>query len=95
MEALIPWLTPALIVAMVAVWLRSDLRDTRQETWDMRGELNGRIDVLAAEMSKRFDEMNRRLDGVSRELAEQRRRMAKLEDSLEGFLAGRRDRDAA
>ena len=112
MEALIPWLTPALIVALAA-WLRSDLRDTRQETRDMRRELNGRIDgvnsridgvskdvnrridVLAAEMSKRFDEVNQRFDGVSRELAEQRERMAKLEGSLEGFLAGRRDRDAA
>ena len=112
MEAFIPWLTPALIVALAA-WLRSDLRDTRQEIRDVRRELNsrfdsvnsrfdgvndridgvsndvnGRIDALATEMSKRFD-------GVSRELAEQRERMAKLEGSLEGFLAGRRDRDAA
>ena len=40
-------------------------------------------------------EMTTRLDQVNRELAEQRERMAKLEGSLEGFLAGRRDRDVA
>ena len=35
MEALVPWLTPALIVALAA-WLRSDLRDMRQEIRDLR-----------------------------------------------------------
>ena len=35
------------------------------------------------------------LDQVQRELGDNRERMAKLEGSLEGFLAGRRDRDAA
>ena len=35
MEALVPWLTPALIVALGA-WLRSDLRDIRQEIRDLR-----------------------------------------------------------
>ena len=39
--------------------------------------------------------MNQRFDGVLREVAELRERMARLEGSLEGFLAGRRDRDAA
>ena len=34
-EALVPWLTPALIVALAA-WLRSDLRDMRQEIRDLR-----------------------------------------------------------
>ena len=37
----------------------------------------------------------RRFDQVSRELADNRERMAKLEGALEGFLAGRRDRNAA
>ena len=40
-------------------------------------------------------EMNARFDQVNRELADLRERMAKLEGSLEGFLAGRRDRDVA
>ena len=35
MEAITPWLTPALIVALAA-WLRSDLRDMRQEIRDLR-----------------------------------------------------------
>ena len=46
--------------------------------------LNGRMDVL-----------NKRFDDVNRELADLRERMAKLKGSLDGFLAGRRDRDAA
>ena len=35
MEAITPWLTPALIVALAAR-LRSDLRDMRQEIRDLR-----------------------------------------------------------
>lgn len=46
-------------------------------------------------MSKRFDGVNKRFDETIREIAEQRERMARLEGSLDGFLAGRRDRDAA
>ena len=34
-------------------------------------------------------------DGVTRDLEGRRERLAKLEGSLEGFLAGGRDRDAA
>ena len=51
---------------------------------EQRRELNGRIDAL-----------NKRFDDVSRELADLRERMARLEGALDGFLAGRRDRDAA
>lgn len=40
------------------------------------------------------EDVNRRLDDVVRDLANLRERVAKLEGSLEGFLAGRRDRDA-
>ena len=105
MDAVTPWITPALLVALFA-WLRLDIRE-------MRRGLNGRIDKtekqlgeridrtekqlgdLAKDMNRRFDEVNVRFDQVNRELADQRERMAKLEGSLEGFLAGRRDRDAA
>lgn len=76
MDALTPWLTPALLVALFT-WLRFDMREQRRE-------MNGRIDAL-----------NKRFDDVSRELADLRERMARLEGALEGFLAGRRDRDAA
>ena len=76
MEAFTPWLTPALLVALVA-WLRS--------------ELINRTDKL----EKRFDGVEKRFDGVNRDIADLRERMARLEGALEGFLAGRRDRDAA
>ena len=39
----------------------------------------------------RFDGVHKRFDAVTRELADLRERIARLE----GFLAGRRDRDAA
>ena len=83
MEGLIPWLTPALIVGLFG-WVRADIRGLRQELGGLRQELGG----LRQEMNARFDQ-------VHRELAEQRERMAKLEGSLEGFLAGRRDREVA
>ena len=51
-------------------------------------ETNKRIDGLSTEMHQRFDR-------VRQELGENRERMAKLEGALEGFLAGRRDREAA
>ena len=78
-----PWLTPALLVGLFT-WLRRDMGELR---CDVR-EQNGRIGTLAQDMNKRFDEVNR-------ELADLRELMAKLEGSLDGFLAGRRDRDVA
>ena len=90
MDALTAWLTPALLLALFT-WLRVDLREQRRE-------LNGRIDGLSKrfdDVDKRFDDVNKRFDDVHRELADPRERMAKLEGSLEGFLAGRRDRDVA
>ena len=56
--------------------------------WITPAETNRRFENLTSEMHKRFDQ-------VQRELGDNRERMAKLEGSLEGFLAGRRDRDAA
>ena len=47
---------------------------------------SGRIETLASHV-------NARLDDVLRELAVLRERVAKLEGSVEGFLAGRRDGD--
>ena len=65
--------------------------------------LNERLDATARGFNERLDAANRdiheridkRFDAVLREIAELRERMAKMEGSLEGFLAGRRDRDAA
>lgn len=46
MEAFIPWLTPALIVALAA-WLRSDLRDIRQEIRDLRRDFSNLAERVA------------------------------------------------
>ena len=46
-------------------------------------------------VSELTSEMHQGFEQVNRELGENRERMAKLEGSLDGFLAGRRDRDAA
>ena len=78
------------------VWIRVMIRDLEA---GMNTRTNQRIDGLAAETNRRFEnltsEMHKRFDQVQRELGDNRERMAKLEGSLEGFLAGRRDRDAA
>ncbi len=76
-------LTPALVVALIA-WLRSELISRTDK-------LDKRFDGI----DKRFDGVDKRFDGVIREIADLRERMARLEGALEGFLAGRRDRDAA
>ena len=60
-----------------------------------RKEINDRIDDLDRDVNKMNQDMNKRFDETIREIAEQRERMARLEGSLYGFLAGRRDRDAA
>ena len=80
MEAITLLLTPALVVALF-VWLRS-------EVVNRTDKLERRFDALT-------DNVNKRFDGVTHEIADLRERMAKLEGALEGFVAGRRDRDAA
>ena len=80
MEAVTPLLTPALVVALF-VWLRSELINRTDK-------LDRRFDALTENVNKRFD-------GVTHEIGDLRERMARLEGALEGFLAGRRDRDAA
>ena len=55
-------------------------------------DINERIDASNRDIHERMD---KRFDAVLHELAELRERMAKMEGSLDGFLAGRRDRDAA
>lgn len=83
MEAFTPWLTPALVIAFFA-WLRSELISRTDK-------LEKRFDGI----EKRFDGVNERFEGLTRQIADLRERMARLEGALEGFLAGRRDRDAA
>ena len=90
MEAVAPWLTPALLVALVA-WLRSELIG-RTDKIEKRFE---GIEKRFEGIEKRFEGIEKRFDAMAREFADLRERMARLEGALEGFLAGRRDRDAA
>ena len=98
MEAIAPWLTPALVVALFA-WLKRDMRDLRKKIRDeisgLRKEIRTEISDFRKEVNARFDGVNARFDAVTREIGDLRERMAKLEGTLEGFVAGRRDRDAA
>ena len=68
--------------------LKSDLSKRMDETNSRVDETNQELRALRAETQQGFE-------NVHRDLGEQRERMAKLEGSLDGFLAGRRDRDAA
>ena len=63
MEAFAPWLTPALVVALIA-WLRSELI-SRTDKIEKRFE----------SVERRFDAVDKRFDGVIREIAELRERM--------------------
>ena len=98
MEAIAPWLTPALVVALFA-WLKRDMRDLRKKIRDeisgLRKEIRTEISDFRKEVNARFDGVNARFDAVTREIGDLRERMAKLEGTLEGFVAGRRDRNAA
>ena len=97
--------TPALIVALFT-WLRSDIRklhdrlDATAKNFNDRLDataksFNDRLDATAKALNERLDAIHARFDTVLREIADLRERMAKMEGSLEGFVAGRRDRDAA
>ena len=109
MEQLPLWITAALVVGLFA-WVRFMFRDLKENMnarmTELKTDTTNRIDDLKTDMNSRFaetnrrfeslsNEMNQRFDQVNRELADNRERMAKLEGALEGFLAGRRDRDAA
>ena len=99
----------SLLMVMMRVLAGTITREsaaTNKRIDDLRTDINTRIDGLERTLDKRIDDTNRNLgalrtetqqgfEQVNRELGEHRERMAKLEGSLDGFLAGRRDRDAA
>ena len=58
-------------------------------------QVNQRFDNVIDGVNKRFDGVNQRFDDMSREFGDLRERMARLEGAMDGFLAGRRDRDVA
>lgn len=51
--------------------------------------------ALVATQATNMLSINKRFDDVLNQIGELRERMARLEDALDGFLAGRRDRDMA
>ena len=69
--------------------------DVKTELGRRIDETNERIDDTNRQIESLASEMHQGFDRVHRELGENRERMAKLEGSLDGFLAGRRDRAAA
>ena len=90
----------ALVAGQGVTLLTLIIRGDRQQKENDRrfDEINRRFDDVNRrfdDVNKRFDDVNKRFDETIREIAEQRERMARLEGSLDGFLAGRRDRDAA
>ena len=57
--------------------------------------LESRLTAHRRELREDLGDVRKRLDAHSEEVGRLRERMARLEGALEGFLAGRRDRDAA
>ena len=75
------WLTPAIVVAVAALLLRSNSR--------LEERLGARID----ETNKRIDETNRRLDGIDNRLRAVEHGQARLEGLMDGLreaISGRR-----
>ena len=75
--------------------VKTELGRRIDETNERIDETNARTDDTNRQIESLASEMHQGFDRVHRELGENRERMAKLEGSLDGFLAGRRDRAAA
>ncbi|MYD88552.1 MAG: hypothetical protein F4018_09370 [Acidobacteria bacterium] len=76
--------------------------DMNRRFENMNDKMNRRFDAIHGEMNRRFDDVNKRFDAMNQRfdettllIGELRDRTGKLEGTIEGFLAGRRDRDAA
>ena len=75
------WLTPAILIAVAALLLRSNSR--------LEERLGARIDGT----NKRIDETNRRLDGIDNRLRAVEHGQARLEGLMDGLreaISGRR-----
>lgn len=86
------WLTPAIVIAVAALLLRSNAR--LEERLGARiDETNRRIDDVNKSLGARIDDMNRHLDGFEGRLRAVEHGQARLEGLLEGLreaIAGRR-----
>ena len=86
------WLTPAILIAVAALLLRSNARLEERlgaRIDDVSNSLSARID----ETNKRIDETNRRLDGIDNRLRTVEHGQARLEGLMDGLreaISGRR-----
>ena len=96
-NALAPLITPALVIALFA-WLRSDLRrlavTVKSDIADVRREVAG-VKAEVAEVRTQVADLGHQVADLGHQVGDLRERMAKLEGTIDGFVAGRRDRDAA
>ena len=86
------------MLRMMATGIGREFTSTNKRIDDLNSRINdtnARIDDTNPCLDTLHAEIHQGFEQVSRELGENRERMAKLEGSLERFLAGRRDRDAA
>jgi len=79
------WLTPAILIAVTALLLRSMSR--------VEERLGARIDEVNKSLGARIDETNRRLDGIDNRLRAVEHGQARLEGLMDGLreaISGRR-----
>ena len=97
------WLTPAILIAVAALLLRSNARleerlgaridETNRRIDEVNKSLGARIDEVNNRLGARIDDTNRRLDGIEGRLRAVEHGQARLEGLLEGLreaIAGRR-----
>ena len=89
--------------------LLSRMNDQNKRIDDMNNDMNRRFDnvntrfdAMNSEMNRRFDDVNKRFDTMNQRfdettllIGELRDRTGRLEGTVEGFLAGLRNRDVA
>ena len=79
------WLTPAILIAVTALLLRSMSR--------VEERLGARLDEVNKSLGARIDETNRRLDGIDNRLRAVEHGQARLEGLMDGLreaISGRR-----
>ena len=97
------WLTPAILIAVAALLLRSIARledrlgaridETNKRIDEINKSLGARIDETNKNLGARIDEVNKRIDGLDTRLRMVEHGQARLEGLLEGLreaIAGRR-----
>ena len=93
------WITPAIVIAVAALLLRSNSRledrlgaridEVNKRIDEVNKSLGARID----EVNKRIDEVNKRIDGIDARLRAVEHGQARLEGLLDGLreaISGRR-----